>query len=76
MSAQQIADDADMIVIGYAYKVRNGYLEVTDLSDINKISKIQDSIITESLMTDEEDAIVLKYYMRNKDVLEESLCTD
>ena len=25
MSIQQIADDADMIVAGYAYKVKDGY---------------------------------------------------
>ena len=36
MSAQQIADNADMIVAGYAYKVRDEYTEVVDLSDIQK----------------------------------------
>ena len=73
MSIQQIADEADMIVAGYAYKVRDGYIEVVDLSDINKVSTIQNDIIAESVMTDEEDAIVMKYYLRNKDVLEDSL---
>lgn len=73
MNVQQIADEADMIVAGYAYKVKDGYIEVTDLSDINKVATIQNAIIAESVMTDEEDAIVLKYYLRNKEVLEESL---
>ncbi len=73
MSIQQIADEADMIVAGYAYKVRDGYIEVVDLSDINKVSTIQNDIIAESVMTNEEDAIVMKYYLRNKDVLEDSL---
>ena len=29
--------------------------------------------IAESLMSDEEDSIILDYYMRNKDLLEESV---
>ena len=73
MNAQQIADDADMIVAGYAYKVKDGYVEVIDLSDIKKVSAIQNDIIAESVMSDEEDEIVLKYYERNIDILEESL---
>lgn len=73
MSTEQIADEADMIVAGYAYKMRDGYIEVVDLSDVSKVSTIQNNIIAESVMTDEEDAIILKYYLRNKSVLEESL---
>ena len=73
MSAQQIADNADMIVAGYAYKVRDEYTEVVDLSDIHKVSTIQNDVIAESLMSDEEDAIVLRYYLKNKERLEESL---
>ena len=70
---KKIADDADMIVAGYAYNVKDDYVEVMDLSDINKVAVIQNDVISESVMSDEEDEIVLKYYLRNKDVLEESL---
>ena len=73
MSAKQIADEADMIVAGYAYKVKDGYVEVIDLSDIQKVSIIQGDVISESVMSDEEDINVLKFYLRNKEVLEESL---
>lgn len=73
MNAQQIADDADMIVAGYAYKVEGDHIEVTDLSETKKVSVIQNDIISESVMSDEEDEIVLKYYLKNKAVLEESL---
>ena len=73
MNPKQIADNADMIVAGYAYKVMNGYVEVIDLSDIGKVSTIQDNVIAESVMSDEDDANVLRYYLRNKDLLEESL---
>lgn len=70
---KKIADDADMIVAGYAYSVKDDYVEVMDLSDINKVAVIQSDVISESVMSDEEDEIVLKYYLRNKEVLEESL---
>ena len=66
MNPKQIADNADMIVAGYAYKVMNGYVEVIDLSDIGKVSTIQDNVIAESVMSDEDDANVLRYYLRNK----------
>ena len=73
MNAQQIADRADMIVAGYAYTIKDGYVEAIDLSDINKVSTIQNDIIAESVMSDEEDVRVLKYYLKNKVVLEESV---
>ena len=73
MDVKKIADDADMIVAGYAYNVKDDYVEVMDLSDINKVAVIQSDVVSESVMSDEEDEIVLKYYLRNKDVLEESL---
>ena len=73
MSAKDIADAADMIVSGYAYKIKGVYIEVVDLSDINKVSTIQNDVIAESVMSDEEDDVVLNYYLRNKDLLEESV---
>lgn len=66
---KKIADDADMIVAGYAYNVKDDYVEVMDLSDINKVAVIQSDVISESVMSDEEDEIVLKYYLRNKDIM-------
>ncbi len=73
MNAQQIADDADMIVAGYAYKNKGDYIEVIDLSDVNKISTIQNEVVSESVMSDEDDEVVLRYYLKNKEILEESL---
>jgi len=62
---KKIADEADMIVAGYAYKVKGDYVEVGDLSDVSKVAIIQSDVISESVMSDEEDEIVLKYYLRN-----------
>ena len=73
MSAQEIAQNADMIVAGYAFKVKDEYTEVVDLSDTKKVAVIQGDVISESVMSDEEDSNVLKYYLKNKEVLEESL---
>lgn len=72
MNAQIIADDADMIVAGYAFKVFDKYTEVTDLSNLSKTSVIQNDEIVESVMSDEEDDIVMKYYTKNKDLLKET----
>lgn len=73
MNAQIIADNADMIVAGYAFKVFDNYTEVTDLSNLAKTSVIQNDEIVESVMSDEEDEIVMKYYTKNKDLLKESI---
>ena len=73
MKVQEIADQADMIVAGYAYKVLDNYIEITDLSNITKTAVIQNDELVESVMSDEEDNIVMKYYNRNKDLLKESL---
>lgn len=73
MNAQTIADNADMIVAGYAFKVFDNYTEVTDLSDLAKTSVIQNDEIVESVMSDEEDEIVMKYYTKNKDLLKETI---
>lgn len=73
MNVQEIADQADMIVAGYAFKVLEGYIEITDLNNISNTAVIQNDELVESVMTDEEDAIVMKYYNRNKDLLKETV---
>ncbi len=73
MNAEKIADSADMIVAGYAYKVLEDYIEITDLSNLAKTAVIQNDELVESVMSDEEDDVVMKYYNRNKDLLKESL---
>lgn len=73
MSVQEIADQADMIVAGYAFKVLKDYIEITDLNNLSKTAVIQNDELVESVMSDEEDAIVMKYYNRNKDLLKETV---
>lgn len=71
MTVKETADRADVIVAGYAYTVQNGYIEVVDLNDLSKRAIIQDGDVVESLMSDEEDDMVLRYYHRNKEFLED-----
>lgn len=73
MSVQEIADQADMIVASYAFKVLKDHIEITDLNNLSKTAVIQNDELVESVMSDEEDAIVMKYYNRNKDLLKETV---
>lgn len=73
MSVQEIADQADMIVAGYAFKVLKDHIEITDLNNLSKTAVIQNDELVESVMSDEEDAIIMKYYNRNKDLLKETV---
>ena len=73
MSVQEIADQADMIVAGYAFKVLKDHIEITDLNNLSKTAVIQNDELVESVMSDEEDAIVMKNYNRNKDLLKETV---
>lgn len=73
MNVQEIADQADMIVAGYAFKVLDDYVEITDLSNLTKTAVIQNDELVESVMNDAEDDIVMKYYNRNKELLKECL---
>lgn len=73
MSVQEIAGQADMIVAGYAFKVLKDHIEITDLNNLSKTAVIQNDELVESVMSDEEDAIVMKYYNRNKDLLKETV---
>ena len=70
MTMQEAADRADVTVAGYAYTVQDGYIEVVDLNDLSKRAVIQNGDVVESLMSDEEDDMVLRYYNRNKEFLE------
>lgn len=72
MTPKEIADAADMIIAGYAYTKADGYIEVVDLNDLSKRANIQNDMVVESMMSDEEDDIILKYYERNREFLEEA----
>ncbi|MBR3297236.1 MAG: hypothetical protein IKI65_05295 [Firmicutes bacterium] len=72
MSVKEYADAADIIIAGYAYLKKDGYVEVVDLNNLDNRAVIQNDDVIESLMTDEEDDIVLNYYLNNKEFLEDA----
>ena len=37
MSVKEIADQADMIVAGYAFKVLKDHIEITDLNNLGRL---------------------------------------
>ena len=67
-----IADAADMIVAGYAYFWKKDAVEVFDLNDLDKKAIIQNNRVVYSLMSVVVDDIILSYYLRNIEMLEES----
>ena len=71
MSVKEISDSADMIVAGYAFTMKDDYVEVTDLNKTDKRLVIQNGDVVESVMSDEEDDLVLKYYTLNRAIMEE-----
>ncbi len=68
---EDIADKADMIINGYAFTKDNGRVRVLNLNYVNHAAVIFDDKIVETNMDDVENAIVIDYYSRNKQFMEE-----
>ena len=69
---QKIADNADMIVNGYAFtKCDKGY-RVLNIKNPLKASVVSfDGTILETTMDDIEAGIVVDYFLKNKQYMEE-----
>lgn len=70
---QQIADKADMIVNGYSFTNKNGWIHVLNLNCAAKeihSAVIYNDKIAETNMDDIEISIVMDYYNKNKNLLE------
>lgn len=72
---KRIADNADMIVAGYAYtKLEDGFISVVYLYNTNMACIIdKDGNIVASTMNDCGDMCVQNYYRINKTLLEEDI---
>ena len=71
MNKQVIADNADIIVNNYAFKKNNNIINIINLMSLKKIVISTDGEIVKTNMDNIENAIVLKYYQRNKKYLED-----
>ena len=70
-SVKDIADNANMIINGYAYTKDGDYVRVLNLNCMNNASVIYNDQIVETNMDDIEMQIVLDYYIENKEFMEE-----
>lgn len=67
----KVADNADMIVNGYAYTKENDYIKVLNLNNMEKavvINSLGD--VLETSMDDIEIQIVKTYWNKNRELLE------
>ncbi|MBO5458646.1 MAG: hypothetical protein J5981_00155 [Lachnospira sp.] len=71
LDIKDIADKADMIINGYAFTKDNEWVRVLNLNCINHAAVILNDKIVETNMDDIENGIVMDYYIRNKQFMEE-----
>ncbi len=71
LDIKDIADKADMIINGYAFTKDNEWVRVLNLNCINHAAVILNNRIVETNMDDIENEIVMEYYNRNKQFMEE-----
>lgn len=72
IDVMKVADNADMIVNGYAYTKEKNFIKVLNLNNMEKavvINKLGD--VLETSMDDIEIQIVKTYWNKNKELLEE-----
>lgn len=63
---KKIADEADMILNGYAYTRKQNIIQVLNLNDLKSASVLSlDGDILETTMDDIELSIILDYYKRD-----------
>ena len=71
LSVKDVADNANMIINGYAYTKDGDYIRVLNLNCLNNAAVIYKDEIVETNMDDIEIQIVLDYYNKkvtNKDI--------
>lgn len=74
LDLKKIADDADMIVNGYAFKKENNFVRIINLySPQNAAVLSKDGEIIETNMDDIELSILCKNYEQNKKYIEDKV---
>jgi hypothetical protein len=71
LDIKKIADEADMIINGYAFTRNDNYIKVLNLNCVNHAAVIYENQIVETNMDDIENKIVLDYYLENKVFMED-----
>lgn len=71
LDIKEIADKADMIINGYAFTKEDERVRVLNLNCLNHAAVIFQDRIVETNMDDIESEIVMDYYSRNKQFMED-----
>lgn len=71
LNIREIADNANMIINGYAFTRDGEYIRVLNLNCLNHAAVIYKDKIIETNMDDIEKQIVEDYYQTNKQFMEE-----
>lgn len=72
IDVMQVADNADMIINGYAFTKADKYVRVLNLNNPEKAVMIDETgDVLETSMDDIEIQIVRTYWEKNKDLMEE-----
>ena len=72
IDVMQVADQADMIINGYAFTKADCYIRVLNLNNPEKAVMMDNSgDVLETSMDDIEIQIVKTYWEKNKDLMEE-----
>lgn len=72
IDVMQVADQADMIINGYAFTQENERIRVLNLNHVDKSAVIdQSGRILETSMDDIEVQIVMDYLKENREFMEE-----
>ena len=71
LNIRELADNANMIINGYAFTRDGEYIRVLNLNCLNNAAVIYKDKIIETNMDDIEKQIVEDYYQTNKQFMEE-----
>jgi hypothetical protein len=71
LNIEEIADNANMIINGYAFTKEDNRIRVLNLNRVNHAAVILNDKVVETNMDDIENEIVIEYYQQNKHFMEE-----
>jgi hypothetical protein len=71
LNIKEIADNANMIINGYAFTREGKWVRVLNLNCVNHAAVILDDKVVETNMDEIESEIVIGYYKQNKHFMEE-----
>jgi len=73
LNLKKIADDADMIINGYAFTIDGNFIKVLNINKDDKAAVLDmNGQVTETTMDDIELQIVSNYFQKNKAYLMEA----